>query len=74
LVAWAERSIQGARRADLEGLADDTLADPRDSHTIVRRVRSPASGIATLTCAPRYSTTETLNTERRLVLRCANPN
>jgi len=87
-----ERCTQGARRSELEGLADDTLADPavvplvvadetgrplttdrpRDSHTIVRLVRAPASGIATLTCAPRYSTTEMLNTERRLIaLGCA---
>ena len=78
---------QGARRSGLEGLADDTLADPavvplvvadetgrplttdrpRDSHTIVRLVRAPASGIATLTCALRYSTTEMLNTESRLL-------
>ncbi len=87
IVAWAERCTQGARRAELEGLADDTLADPavvplvvadetgrplttdrpRDSHTIVRLVRAPASGIATLTCALRYSTTEMLNTESRLL-------
>jgi conjugative relaxase-like TrwC/TraI family protein len=87
IVAWAERCTQGARRAELEGLADDTLADPavvplvvadetgrplttdrpRDSHTIVRLVRAPASGTATLTCALRYSTTEMLNTESRLL-------
>ena len=87
LVAWTERCTQGARRAELEGLADDTLADPaivplvvadetgrpltadrpRDGHTIVRLVRAPASGTATLTCALRYSTTEMLNTESRLL-------
>ena len=87
IVAWAERCTQGARRGELEELADDTLADPavvplvvadetgrplttdrpRDSHTIVRLVRAPASGIATLACALRYSTTEMLNTESRLL-------
>ena len=44
-----------------------TTDRPRDSHTIVRLVRAPASGIATLTCALRYSTTEMLNTESRLL-------
>ena len=44
-----------------------TTDRPRDSHTIVRLVRAPASGIATLTCALRYSTTEMLNTEHRLL-------
>ena len=40
---------------------------PHDGRTIVRLVRAPASGIATLTCAPRYSTIEMLNTESRLL-------
>jgi hypothetical protein len=53
-------------------VADETgrplTADrPHDGRTIVRLVRAPASGIATLTCAPRYSTTEMLNTESRLL-------
>jgi len=72
---------------ELEGLSDDTLADPavvplvvadetgrplttdrpHNGRTIVRLVRAPASGIATLTCALRYSTTEMLNTESRLL-------
>ena len=34
---------------------------------------APASGIATLTCALRYSTTEMLNTESRLLARAGGP-
>ena len=44
-----------------------TTDRPRDRHTIVRLVRSPASGIAMLTCAARYSTTEMLGIEARLL-------
>ena len=49
LVAWTERCTQGARRSELEGLADDTLADP----AIVPLVVADETGRPLTTDRPR---------------------